>query len=385
MAAGFTKKRGSTWTAYYYSPGDDRKRTQHSKGGFRTRRDAQSHLTTMLGAIQTGVSVNRRKLTFEDYLRHHWLPLMRSSVRPTTWHTYWWVLERHVVPHVGQIELQQLTAADLDRLYAHLASAGRCDGKPGGLSSISVRHLHKVVHKALHDAERKQLVPRNVADAADPPRDRSGDLPRRTWTASQVRAFVDGMGDHRFGAAFHLAAMTGMRRGEVLGTRWRDIDFDRNRIAVCQTVVSVNHRIMFGTPKTRRSRRSIALDKGTIAVLSTHRTQQAAERALVGDTYRDLDLVFAEPGGRPVHPDHFGRAFRDSIVRLALPKIRLHDLRHTHATLGLAAGVPAKVMSDRLGHSSVAFTLDRYTHSVPGLDADAANRVAELIFTDDVA
>jgi integrase len=173
-----------------------------------------------------------------------------------------------------------------------------------------------------------------------------------------------------------------MRRGEVLGLRWQDIDFNAKRLAVRQTVISVNYAVMIGQPKTAKGRRVIALDAGTVVVLQAHRRRQDDERALVGSGYRDLDLVFAKPTGEPLNPDYFSQVFDRSVIKFGLPKIRLHDLRHTHATLGLAAGVPAKIMSDRLGHATVAFTLDVYTHAVPGLDADAAARVARLVFGD---
>src|SRR5262249_55798291 len=148
--------------------------------------------------------------------------------------------------------------------------------------------------------------------------------------------------------------------GEVLGVRWRDIDFDAlpPRLSVRQTVLSINYQLSFGTPKTKRGRRSLALDPTTVRTLKEHRVRQDQERSLVGDGYQGHDLIFARPDGTPVHPDYFSQAFDRAVVRIGLPKIRLHDLRHTHATLGLAAHIPAKVMSDRLGHATVAFTQD---------------------------
>jgi integrase len=202
----------------------------------------------------------------------------------------------------------------------------------------------------------------------------------RTWTATQVRTFLDGSREHRLHGAFVLAATTGMRRGEVLGVRWRDIDFDRRRLAVRQTILSIQYQITFGSPKTTRGRRAIALDERTIAVLRTERDRRAHEQALLGADYQDHDLVFARVDGTPVHPDYFTQSFERVVARLDLPRIRLHDLRHTHATLGLAAGIPAKVMSDRLGHATVAFTQDVYMHAIPQLEADAAEQVAAEIF-----
>lgn len=186
----------------------------------------------------------------------------------------------------------------------------------------------------------------------------------KTWTAEQFRSFLDGMSQHWLYPAYLLAGTTGMRRGEVLGLRWKDIDFEARRLVVRQAVLSVSYEITFSTPKTARGRRSIALDERTLYVLAVHRQQQVEQREMIGSAWQDLDLVFTRPDGSPIHPDYFTQAFDRSVKRLKLPRIRLHDLRHTHATLGLAAGVPAKVMSDRLGHATVAFTQDIYMHAI---------------------
>jgi integrase len=382
MQRGFTKKRGATWTAYYYT-GTDAQRRQHSRGGFRTRADALQYLSGVVSNIQRGDHVDDQRLTVGEYLLDRWLPLMAHTVRASTWFGYKRSLEQHVIPTLGHVQLQRLSADHLDRLYGELVTSGRVDGR-GGLSPKTVRSIHATLHKALRDAERKRLVQRNVAPAADPPRAQSREM--STWTRGQVRAFLDGMRDHQLYAAYLLAATTGMRRGEVLGLRWRDVDFDAvpiPRLAVQQTVLSVNYQLSFGAPKTKRGRRSIALDPVTVTTLKEHRARQLEERALVADGYNDHDLVFARPDGNPVHPDYFSQAFDRAVIRLKLPKIRLHDLRHTHATLGLAAHIPAKVMSDRLGHATVAFTQDIYMHAIPQLEADAAEQVAALIFGDD--
>jgi integrase len=175
-----------------------------------------------------------------------------------------------------------------------------------------------------------------------------------------------------------------MRRGEVLGLRWQDIDWDHGRLAVRQTVVLVGYNVTFSTPKTAKGRRSIALDKATLEALRLHRELQKANRPSLGIGYRDQDLVLAAPDGSPINPDQFSQVFDRKVAKLDVPRIRLHDLRHTHATLGLAAGVPPKIMSERLGHSTVAFTQDVYVHSIPRMEEEAADQVASLIFGSDL-
>jgi integrase len=377
MQRGFARKRGTTWTAYYYVT-DGRGRHQRSRGGFVTKAAAQQYLNTVMAAVQRGELVHTSKLTVGEYLLDRWLPLMRTNIRPTTWDSYKRVIEQHIVPTLGATPLQRLKVDQLDDFYQALLRDGRQDGR-GGLAPKTIRSIHNLIHKALRDAERKQLVQRNVASAADPPKVHRA-MEMRTWSASELRSFLHGVRDHRLYAAFLLAATTGMRRGEVLGVRWRDIDFAGRRLAIRQTGLSINYAVSFGTPKTARGRRSIALDTATLAALQEHRQRQLPERALLGSGYVDRDLVFARLDGSPVHPDYFSQAFDRAVARSGLPRIRLHDLRHTHATLGLAAGIPPKVMSDRLGHATVAFTQDVYVHSIPSLESDAAERVADLIF-----
>lgn len=382
MQGGFVKKRGTKWTAYYYTM-ESHRRVQHTKAGFATKREAQAYLATVQSAVQRGDYVAPVKISVEEYLLGRWLPAMEASLRPSTFDSYGRVLKMHVIPTLGHLALQDLSADHLDQLYRRLLTKGRQDGKPGGLSAKSVRYIHNTMHKALKDAERKRLVSHNVASSADPPKlGPVGERQMRTWSAAELRTFLDAMGGHHLWAAYYLAATTGMRRGEVLGVRWQDIDFNTKWLAVRQTVILVNYQVLIGQPKTAKGRRVIALDDGTLAALRLHQQRQQAEAALVGSGYRSLDLVFAKPDGQPLNPDYFSQVFDRSVIKYALPKIRLHDLRHTHATLGLAAGVPPKIMSDRLGHATVAFTLDIYTHAVPGMDAEAAQQVAGLIFGD---
>lgn len=381
MQGSFVKKRGQRWTAFYYVPGLAGQRRQRSKGGFATKREAQAFLSSVLTSVQQGDYVEHSKLTVADYLTKRWLPLMKSSIRPSTWDSYQRVIDCHVIPYVGSTALQELSTDQIDHLYSQLMMTGRHDGKPGGLSPKTVRYVHSTLHKALKDAERKRLIVRNPAAVADPPKLRqSGDREMQTWTPDELRVFLAAMTPHRLYAAYLLAVSTGMRRGEVLGLRWRDISFDNRRLAVRQTITSVNYQLDFGTPKTKRGRRSVALDSVTVEALQAHQRRQLAERQLVEPDYQNLDLVFAKPDGTPIHPDFFSQTFDRTVARLDLTRIRFHDLRHTHATLGLSAGVPAKIMSDRLGHSTVAFTQDRYMHAIPQLEEETAEQMGLLIF-----
>jgi integrase len=198
----------------------------------------------------------------------------------------------------------------------------------------------------------------------------------KTWSVEELRTFLGAISKHRISAAYRLAATTGMRRGEILGVRWTDLNLEYRRMAVRQTVISVNYQIVIGQPKTNRGRRSIALDSGTMQALEAHRLKQQVEKDFLGPDYHDQGFVFAKPDGSPLNPDYFSQLFDRTVVKLPITKIRLHDLRHTHATLGLTVGIPVKVMSDRLGHATTAFTQDVYMHVIPQMDSDAADQIA---------
>jgi integrase len=375
---GSARRRGSTWTAYYFIYDASGRRIQKSKGGFRTKGDARSFLSTVLAGINAGTYIEPTKLRLGEYLRERWLPMMKASVKESTWDSYRRNIELHIIPDLGGIPVQSLTADRLDGFYAEKLSGGRHDRRCTGLSPKTVRHLHTILHKALRDAERKGLVVRNVAAAADPPSAPATEM--KTWTAAELRTFLTAMRGHRIGAAFVLAGTTGMRRGEILGLRWADVDLPRRRLSVRQAIVSVAYHVTTSTPKTARGRRSLALDPVTVAALQQHRHRQQAERIALGHPSHDLDLVFAREDGQPIHPDHFSQLFDRTVKKVGLPRIRLHDVRHTYASLGLAAGVPTKVMSERLGHATSAFTADVYTHVIPALEEAAADQVANLIF-----
>jgi integrase len=374
---GSIRKRGRTYTWYLFVPDPATgKPRQHSKGGYRTKRECQAALNDALSTIRTGTFVEASKRTMGSFLRDEWLPAMQLNVRPTTWATYQGLLGAYVIPTLGGIELQQLTPGHLGTLYQELLVSGRRH-RPGGLAAKTVRNVHVLIHRALRDAVRWGYTVRNVADAADPPKAKTAEL--QVWTPGQLRAFLIHVRQDRHYAAWLLAATTGMRRGELLGLRWIDVDLDAGRVAVRQPRVVIDHAVHASEPKTARSRRSVALDPATVAALREHQARQAAEKASVGPAYEESGLVFTHPDGSPIHPHLFSDWFKQHVRRAGLPKIRLHDVRHSYATAALAAGVAAKVVSERLGHATIAITMDTYSHVLPGLDERAAVTVAQLI------
>jgi integrase len=231
----------------------------------------------------------------------------------------------------------------------------------------------------LSDAERLGLVPRNAAAAARPPTPVRPDL--ITWSSAELREFLAAVKDDRMRVAFVLLATTGMRRGEVLGLRWSDVDLDGSQLAVVHTLTTAGSEVVMGPPKTARSHRHVYLDKQTVSVLREHRKRQREERLAAGPAWdSSVEFVVRDELGGPIHPDWFSREFNRLVRSIDVPHIRLHDLRHTYATLALKAGVHPKVVSERLGHATVGVTLDLYSHVVPSIARDAAELVASRIF-----
>ncbi|HEX2043283.1 MAG TPA: site-specific integrase [Acidimicrobiales bacterium] len=334
----------------------------------------------MLGQLQGGAYVKPRTLTLGAYLTEQWLPAIRTSVRRGTFRSYSEHVSAYITPRLGSLGLQQVSPTALNAFYADLLTNGRRrDGS--GLHPSTVRRVHATLHRALRDAVKWRLLAINPADHSDPPKQRqAGSTELRTWLATEVDAFLAHVTGDRLEAAWILTATTGMRRGEVLGLRWEDVDLVARRAAVRQTLTAAGHKLALSTPKTSRGRRSVPLPATTVEALRTHRCRQLEERLAWGPAYRDGDLVFTREDGSPVHPDAFSDAFNRHAREADLPRIRLHDLRHTFATLALVSGVPVKVVSEILGHSTHSFTADVYQHLVPALQEDAAERVADLIF-----
>lgn len=354
------------------------KRRQKWHSGYRTKRDAERGLAELLGNVNRGTYVPRSRQTVSEYVEE-WLAAIAPTVRPSTHYSYSRNLRLHVVPRIGSAPLVAVDAGTLNQLYAALLADGRKDYAGGGLAPRTVRYIHTILHRAFKDAVRWGRLARNPADAADPPKAGEASRPESvTWTAVQLRTFLEGARRSRHWTAYLVLATTGLRRGEALGLRWSDLDLDAGRASIRQTVIAVKHTAMLGTPKTAKGRRTVKLDKGTVAALREHRRRQAAERLLMGAGWTDTDLVFCHVDGTMLHSERFTRGFSDAVRRLGLPAIRLHDLRHGWATLALQKGIHPKVVQERLGHANIGITLDTYSHVVAELHEEAAEDVAAM-------
>ena len=328
--------------------------------------------------------VATKQKTVERYTLGAWLEewlglCALRGLRETSLETYRTAVCLYVPDHLSRADLESIAPQHLNALYKQMLSQGRRDGR-GGLSARTVRLVHTILQRSLADAVRLGVLDRNPAQAADPPSRRAAKSPIfPTWSPSELSAFLRSARADEHHAAFHLAATTGLRRSELLGLRWCDIDLEREQLRIMQTVVLVGNAVGIGRPKTDRSRRVVALDSRTLEVLSEYRRReiercQAKGRRLDGEL-----LAFAAPDGRPIHPGLFTYYFQRCARMSGVPRIRFHDLRHTHATHALQAGVHPKIVSERLGHSTIAITLDTYSHALPSMQRDAAEAVAALL------
>jgi integrase len=366
------------WTARYDGPRDPftGKRKPVSKGGFPTARAAQQWLNEQLVAKSGGTHVAPSRMKLATYLREEWLPgLPAADLRSTTIESYRLGVDHDIVPRLGGITLQDLTPGRLEAFYAELLATGARNGRP--LSKKTVRNIAACLHTALAKAMKLGYVPRNVAAAAKSPGGASPEM--RTWDQEEVRAFLAYTREDRMYAAWRLMLTTGMRRGEVLGLRWSDVGLDLGRLQIISTRVKAGKETVTGPPKTSAGKRLIALDPATVAALRAWRKHQAEERLLIGSRYVNSGLVFTNEDGSGIRPDRFRLWFVGAVKRAGLSPIRLHDLRHTYATLALRAGTPVKVVSARLGHTSITITLGTYAHALPQDDEAAAGIIGAVI------
>lgn len=379
MARGSVRKKDNSY-GYRIELGADPvtgTRRQIAKQGFKNKKTAERALEEHLAQVNAGIHVEKSKMTTAEYLEQ-WLDNQKLRLKPTTWASYKTAADR-VIARLGARAIQDLTPIEIESFYSGLAVKGTRSDRP--LKAKTIRNTHTIFRKALSDAERLGIVNRNAAAAARPPI--AEQIEQTTWSSDELRTFLQFTADDQLFAAYVLLATTGMRRGEALGLRWRDLDLDAAQLAVQQTLTTIESRAIVSTPKTAKSRRTIYLDPDTIGILRAHRKRQIEARLSAGPSWiEDTDLVFVDPIGQLINPDWFTREFNRRVRDSGLQRIRLHDLRHTFATLALKNGMHPKVVSDRLGHASVGITLDLYSHVTPAIGRDAAGIVSGQIFGD---
>jgi integrase len=368
------RTKGGTW-AYRIDLGlgADGRRDQRQVAGFRTRREAEAALADALYELRRGEFVAPDKTTLADFVEE-WLVAVRAELAESAWDNYRRLLRGYVLPRLGHVRLVDLTPQRIQATYAELLESGKRNGD--GLAPKSVQQVHKTLHRALADAVRWRKLAHNPADAVRGPR-----VERReptAWSAEQARAFLGAIVEDRLFALYLLALNTGMRRGELAGLRWRDVDLEAGTVTVAQQRTTSGYRVVVTEPK-KQSRRVIPVDSPVVEALRRHRTAQLEERLFIGQAWVDSGYVFVREDGEPYHPQRLRVMFEQLCAQAGVAPIRLHDLRHTMATIALQAGIHPKVVQERLGHASISITLDLYSHVAPTIQREAAQKLSALL------
>lgn len=329
-----------------------------------SKKDAEKRLSELLHQQDTGALMQPDKTTMTDYLNRWLSDYARPNLSPRTIEGYEHILQRYFIPALGNIALSQLKPEHLQQYYSKMLG--------NGLSAQTVRHHHTVLHKALQTAVEWVIIIRNVADAVTPPRAQSPEM--QIWNESEISQFLESVKPTQYYALFYTALFTGMRRSELLALRWQDIDFILGQIYVNRSLhVLKGGRVIFKSPKTAKGRRTVALPPSAFLVLNEYRETKEAESLLLDKPITDADLVFSTLG-KPLLPNTVTHAWIKLVRRSGLKVIRFHDARHSHASLMLRQNIHPKVVQERLGHSTIAITLDIYSHVTPGLQEAAAKR-----------
>ncbi|MGE7975550.1 tyrosine-type recombinase/integrase [Bacillus cereus] len=343
------------------------KRKQKKKRGFTTKKEAENALTKLLSEVHTGNYVEPSKLSYGEYLQD-WFNTKKHSVGIQTAKVLKGYLNSRIIPSLGDIKLAKLTSLHMQNYVNSL----RDDGLKRGI----IEKVIKIIRNSLEHAIDLELITKNVAAKTKLPKGDKDEL--TVWNEQEVKLFLKAAQDSRYAIVFHMALVTGMRQGELLGLRWKDVDLEKGHLTISQTLSHDGKTFLLGG-KTKSSLRKILLPASTIAKLKKHRAVVLKEKLSQSEEYQDNDLVMCTPSGTPINPANVRRSLNALIKKAAVPKIRFHDLRHTHATLLLAKGVNVKVISERLGHSNIKITLDTYSHVLPTMQEDAINKIEEIL------
>jgi integrase len=352
------------------------KRKQKKKRGFKTSKEAEKYLTEQLNAIDKGTYIEANKMSFGEYLDYWLKNYAEPNTAPKTFEGYDYIINTHIKPLLGQIELYKLQPLHLQEYYTLKMEDGRTDGN-GGLSAQSVKHHHRLISKAVRDAVKWQFVIRNVAEAVNPPKPKKQEM--KTLEGEQIAVLLNTAKSSQYYPVIFTAIYTGMRRGEVLGLRWEDVDLENKIVYVRQALQAVKGKgLIFKDPKTGKGR-SVAMTDRLVQMLRSHKAEQNKRKLLLGESYEDYGLVFCQGNGKPFQPSELTRAYNKLIKKAGVTPVRFHDLRHTHATLMLKQQIHPKIVSERLGHSKVGITLDTYSHVLPNMQKEAADQFDQIL------
>jgi integrase len=361
----YYRKRGKAWS-YTIDLGHDHsgKRKQQTKGGFRTKKEAQEACAEIVAQLKNDEYIEPTKITFNDFLMSYMTDHVKQHVRESTYEMHMHVIQKHILPFFGKILLQKMTPMHINKFQKAKLEQG--------YASSYVKQMHAIISKTLRAAYKWEMIPKNIVALVSQPKVHKPQVHKpqvKTWSTNEINQFIEFSNKRRDQTYFlghMLAIYTGMRKGEILALRWQDCDLDKKIIRVRQTLYKrKGGGYLFNEPKTAGSKRSIAIPETLVSLLLQQKKKQAEHKLLWGQAYQDYDLVMCYTTGKPLDYKDLNRDLKYITEQTGLPKIRFHDFRHTHATLLLELGENPKVISERLGHASITITLDTYSHVTP--------------------
>ena len=340
------------------------KKRYHSETVKGAKYQAQRRLTELLRQVDTGTFVEPSTLTVGEYLRQWLRDYAETHVRQRTWEGYRGSIERYIIPTRGNIALDKLLARHIQEMEVSLLRNGGVKGR--GLSPRTVLQVHRILFKALRNAVRLDTLQRNVAEAVEPPRITRYEPRVLGW--NEVRNLLNQITDRLYHTLVLLAIQTGLRRSELLGLQWRDVDFDTGTLSVQRALIKLpSGEMVLTQPKTGRGRVVVLPVESVLALRSHEELQQVGPQ-------ENGNFIFCHSSGSPLHPDLVTQTVKRLVTKAGVDGLRLHDLRHTHASLMLSQGVHLKIVSERLGHSSIGITGDLYSHVLPTVQQEAVER-----------
>ncbi len=371
-------KKGVTWQIVVEAGYDEQgNRKQIFKSVKGTKKEAEKIMAKIIQDINGNRYVSDNKLTVAQFLRD-WIKVhVEPQLSPTSVDGYKVNIEKHIIPMIGTIVLQQLKHTDIHGMYQKLLSDGRLDGK-GGLSPRTIKYIHRNLSTALGYAVKMRLINDNPVKFVVSPKVKA--YRSEIYDEAEIVTMLDKARGTDMEIPLAIAVTLGLRRGELLALRWQDVNFEGLNVTIRNNLVKTSQGSIFKDLKTESSYRSIDIPLGLLKLLKEHKSRQEIAKQTLGGCYKDDGLICCNQDGALIPPCYFTRKFIKFLKKHGLKIIRLHDLRHTNATLMLKYGIPAKIASKRLGHSSVGITLDLYSHVVGDMQREVADKIDEGVF-----
>jgi integrase len=336
----------------------------------KSRKEVQEKLRVALNEQKQGTLATGPRQTVKQFLEYWLEDVHRSTVKPSTYLTYRTILDNHIFPALGHIQMQKVTQAQVQSLYTRKLKEG--------LSAKTIRSIHGILHKAFDDAVRWERLSRNVCDTVSLPKVTQHEI--QPLTLEQAQKLLEAAKGHRLEGLLTVALATGMRRGEILALKWQDVNLEGKSLYVRHTVNRLTGLGYVETePKTSKGARQVVLPEFLVDVFKQQRVCQNEARLKAGSTWQDRDLVFCNKYGGYLEPTKLLKKFRTLLVEASLPSIRFHDLRHSAATILLAMNVHPKVVQERLGHSRISMTMDIYSHVLPSMQQEAVDKLNDVL------